>query len=212
MRRTCRLATLNEVLARGLSRLEAEMQPFSSGGELGSRTLHRIVGRTALDVHSLWSSFMRAYYLSLFLEPFRISRGRVRVSLPGLSEQDVWRQSWSAIQKPSKPMPANWEPWWFDIQVVIRLTAHFGATHQGDLIAAFSLPTLVFSHLPAYRNYFAHRSPRSRNQIRTIQTRLGLSGSLFPSDALMTAPGTSTQPVLLSWIQDLQEIAEALCN
>lgn len=212
MRRTRHLAILYSSLSRGLSRLEAEARPLTAGSAAGSRNLHRTIGRIALDSHSLWTSFMRAYFLSLFLEPFRLHRGRVRIAFPGLSEQDIWDRSWLAIQKPSRNKPPNWEPRWFDVQIVVRLTGHFGATHQTDLIAAFSLPTLVFSHLPAYRNYFAHRSPRSRIEIGKMQARLGLPASLFPSDALISKPGTSVQPVLVSWIQDLRDIAEMLCN
>jgi hypothetical protein len=177
-----------------------------------SRNHNRTIGRIALDIHSFWTSFMRAYYLSLFLEPSRIRRSKIHVTLPGLPEQDIWDRSWSATHKAGKPRPPNWEPWWFEVPMIIRLTHFFGATHQADIIAAFSLSTAVFTHLPAYRNYFAHRSPRSQREIRALQPQLGFPASLFPSSALISRPGTSTQPVLIAWISDLGEIGEALCT
>lgn len=212
MRRTHQLSILFSTLSRGLYRLEGEAGSFTSWGGAGDHHQNRAIGRIALDVHSYWASFMRAYYLSLFLEPYRLRRGRIRIGSPGLQERDIWDRSWSATHKPGKPRPPNWEPWWFEVQLIVRLTSHFGATHQPDVIAAFSLPTLVFSHLPAYRNYFAHRSARSRLEIRALQPRLGLSPALFPSSALVSRPGTSTQPVLISWIQDLRDVGEALCT
>jgi len=168
-----------------------------------------------IELHTMWSQFMRYYFLSSAIGA-RTSAG-VRIT----HHLSTVRNAGDAINeavyhmRPGIPRGRPWrprdEPDWLRPHTAIELAKHFSFSHATRITAAFSHRTRVFEDLPSVRNFFAHRSRDTFRIAMRVKSFRGIKAS-SPSAAVISHAPNRPQPVLLDWMADLDIIGELLCT
>lgn len=80
-----------------------------------------------------------------------------------------------------------------------------------DVLAAFSVPTKVFEHLPMMRNFYAHRNEHTARIAKNL-ARYTIPMRGHPTEILCTRAYGRPQILILDWIDDITAIVELLCE
>ena len=167
----------------------------------------RLLGHVVIEGLNTWANFQRAYFLSCVLrawkeDGFRItlSNTTVRTFSDGLGicmqtcKPWVWtRGTWQRRD----------EPPWHDPQTLIRAANAIGCSHYTQIVTAFSTGTNVFSHLPTFRNFYAHRNDDTAKKAKALALQYSIPSSLQPTQILCSFGYGSHQPLVLDWFDDL---------
>lgn len=192
----------------------------------------RCVAYAAIEAVNTWAEFSRAYYLSLVLGATRYERGAVHAvgacsmghgcSTAVASAWDENAALAHAINRyrtrrfvVATGVP-SWtpqdEPSWRNPRVIMELARDIGASNANDVDASFGIATRVFSDLPVFRHFFAHRSERTARAAMVASSQNLVSATLRPTDALMARPIGGIQPLILDWLDELESVVDDLCR
>jgi hypothetical protein len=176
----------------------------------------RLIAYTTLETLNLWASFCRAFYLSVALGAKDCSG--TRVNIPGglrapsdaihfaVTKMRPWKK------RVGPPWTRNDEPTWHDPNTLITLLSSLSTSNLSDIQAALSYQTDVFSLLPSFRNFFAHRNEETAGKIKTRARALGFSPALRACEILCTSHPGRPQNVLSDWLDDLIIVINLMCH
>jgi hypothetical protein len=113
-------------------------------------------------------------------------------------------------------MDGSWhrrdEPAWHDPNILLTLANDVGASNLSDVRSAISGGFTVFSDLPVFRNFYAHRNPRSLRAAADLAPSYGIAASLRPTQILLSRPPSSPQLLIHEWFDELLFNVEFLCD
>ena len=176
----------------------------------------------AIDALALWELFCRTYYVSCMVNDARRSGGtRVRhKTLVDLGENSAILES-IRITRPSLYPKLNkvggvaphHEPVWHSKGVLLKLATGLSFSNEDCIANAFSYPTRFMYDLPPIRNFFAHRSKKSANAVRSLASSVyGVYDLVHPTDLINKTIEGKAQPLLIEWLIDMKEIGWQLCG
>ncbi len=215
MRRTRRLHVLHSSTNKCFRRLQEEAANVNARAAI--RAIEVSMCRITIDTLNTWNNFCRAYYLSVMLRPRCAGGARLGVSLPGLTVNQAIEEAVIA-DNPTKARRFGglWdrreEPRWYVRASFDRVVRTLAFSNYSDIQDAFSAGSHVFSDLPVFRNYFAHRNEETRRKATTLAPKYGIPATYGPSAILLTVPINGSQPLILDWIDELMFTAEYLCH
>jgi hypothetical protein len=213
MRATQDLRKLSDAAAYRLRRLQACM--LEAAGRTGLDR-DRVVGHVVLESQSLWGNFVRAYLLSCLFRPRRRNGGIVTLGNQAVQNPvDILLAAARASRGPyaNPPTSRRDEPAWHDVQILLRTCQAIDCSHLSSVQAAVSTQVTVFSHLPAFRNFYAHRNEETFDSaLRVAKTHFLLTAAKHPTEALCTRPRNRPQPLLLDWLDEMTVVVDFLCD
>ena len=169
----------------------------------------------AIEAMTVWSTFVRSYYLSCALGATRSGGTRITISQSGISSsEDAIR---FAVQKlkPRLGDKANLqpldEPTWRAPSTLIRLAQQIGFSHRADVAAAFGVPSSVFAELHHFRNFYAHRGEYTFAKIQGIVSTWGFPRRMHPSAAMAHCRPGRPQNTISDWLDEIRMVIEVLC-
>ena len=176
----------------------------------------RAAAFVAIEAANGWASFSRSYFLSCAMNA-RLERGIHVNPVSPISDMNV--AVGMAVQtfrpKASPRSDGSWhrrdEPTWHDTYVLTTLLQRLCLKHMADVNAAFSINTRVFSDLPVFRNFFAHRNQGTSGAARSLAPQYSISVALRPADIVFARAAGRPFPVVADWIDDLSLVTEYLC-
>ena len=170
-----------------------------------------------ITLQSTWASFVRAYFLSCFLQPKTTGGRRIVANAAFPSSSDAIRAAIKAV-RPQMQLRANGrlrprnDPVWHDPSTLCRLASQFGFSNGPDICAAFGLGATVFRNLPVFRNYYGHKSQSSCDAAMRLASTYSIPAFGRPSDILTHCPKGRPQWLIREWIDEVEITAELLCS
>jgi hypothetical protein len=173
----------------------------------------RTVAYVTIEAMNAWASFSRAFYVSSALRAYNAKGTRITITAAGLQTPD------DAVLLATKRLKSNFkgakvarrqEPAWHDVNNLITLLQHVGASNAGVAVAAFGYSTKVFTCLPALRNFFAHRNEDTCTRCTAIAATIPVPPSRRPADILLHRDLAKPMNVLSEWITDMTHVADQL--
>lgn len=221
MRPTKRFVVLHRSAANRLQRLRniaavATHRPVAMFSEA-----NREVSYVTIELHTTITNFARAYFLSCTLNPVTESGTRISCMSSVTSAEDAIDAAMKACKFSAwksaggrKLWDRREEPPWHQPATLMKSCQEIGCTHHANIVAAFSLPASVFIHLTKARNFFAHRTDSTATQARAIASSYSISitGNEHPSRVLCVPAYSRPQPLILDWIDDVENVVGLLCQ
>lgn len=206
------LAGLGKV---ALARLRAEAATATLTPD--TRSSKHAIAITTIDLLNMWSAFSKHYALSCIMSPRRSSGGRVKVTRTGLDFNGVIGIAVLRHNKRARPQAdGSWhrrnEPPWHDTTTLTSLCTDLGCSHLADIQAAVSLGSRVFTDLPVFRNFVAHRNKGTAKAAKDLAPQYSIASSHHPVAILATPPHGRPNALLVEWIDDLAVTVELLCQ
>lgn len=169
----------------------------------------------SIELLNTWVRFARAYYLSCACgckttggSRVGVGHGRFRrygdalaFAITHFRPKLVGKTAFSPLD----------EPTWYKQQTLEALANVLGLSVYSSVLTAFSYPTSAFTDLPVVRNFFAHRSAHTAEQVRVRVRRRALPARLRPSEFVCTVERGSASPIISVWISDLLQVSRLLC-
>lgn len=215
MTRRSRLVGLQKSACKRVRRLRDIVAPLP--GTLEGHAVEMQTAYVAIEALNMWTNFVRAYYLSGMLGAKRVGPGRIGVDHIQTNENAAiglavlqWRPN--ATPKADGSWERRDEPTWHNPSFVTPICAAQGFSNLTDLYAALSTGTRVFTDLPVFRNYFAHRNRRTRNAAVALANLYGIPGVSRPSSVLLARPLARPQSLILDWLDDLRFTVDYMCH
>jgi hypothetical protein len=211
MRRCKRLRRLRKTLNRRIARLERRIRAVASISGHNDRDM--VVAHVAIEALNAWALFSRSYYLSCTLGAVT-ERKRYVITTP---MSDPLGAAITCINRRARPNAhGRWhrrdEPAWHDPNVLMQVCLNVGCSIQAEIRRAFSLGQNVFSDLPVFRNFFAHRNGDTSQAARNIAARYVLPSYLSPTELLLSVSPGATETLIVVWLSELVITAEFLCK
>lgn len=218
MRPCLRLATLQKAACRRLEKLDELANDLAfKRKESTPLQLEANICFLVIELLSTWSNFARSYYLSCAYGTKLASGTRVSLAGPSLNEN----QALGKVVQRRKPKTTpnadgSWnrkdEPGWNDPSVFLNACKDIGCSNIADIQAALSSGSRVFSDLPTFRNYYAHRNRHTCSAAVSLARLYGISPTGSPSTILLTPSIGRSQVLILDWIDDLVFTVQYLCS
>ncbi|MDP1570826.1 MAG: hypothetical protein Q8L86_12580 [Vicinamibacterales bacterium] len=188
---------LDKVVRAALHQLTAIEARLTTPG-LAAKAAERNVALCLIDAQSTWGLFFRAFFISSFIGAKRGGGGRVTITAPGSrSPTDAIR--WAAVANnarlagQARIAPLD-EPRWHQPNTLLRLAQRAGFSNAPQIQVAFGVPGRAFEDLPKARNFYAHRSHHTANQVKALIGRYGLPAKIRAGEIAghphMTRPGS----------------------
>lgn len=211
MRRCKRLRRLRKTLTQRLSRLERRIKTVTDGGSQRDRDL--VVAYVAIEALNAWALFSRSFYLSCALGAETERKRFITTAAMG----EPLGAAITCINSRARPTAAGgWhrrdEPAWHDPNVLMRACRNVNCSIQTEIGQAFSLSQTVFSDLPVFRNFFAHRNGQTSQAARNLAPRYMLPTRLSPAEFLLSISPGSTETVIVDWLVEMGITAKFLCK
>lgn len=163
-----------------------------------------------------WANFVRAYFLSCTLSPWREKGARITLSNISIRTFDDALDAAMRKCKPWIRKRGNWdrrdEPAWHEPNTLIESCKEIGCSNQTEILNALSLSPQVFKHLPTFRNFYAHRNDHTVMKAKNIARHYSMPIQGHPSEILLTPAYGRPQILILDWIDDIHTIVELLCE
>ena len=190
-----------------------------------ARQLHlpesdRILTYVTIECLNVWANFARAYFLSCTLSPWRERGLRIHLNNPAIRTFDdainaavkrckftMWKRA-----RPKKCWARRDEPAWHLPKTVIDSCDEIGCSNYTEILNAFSAETKVFAHLPAFRNFYAHRNEHTAIATQKIAEGYSIPIPGHPSEILLTPAYRRPQTLILDWIDDIDIVVKLLCE
>lgn len=212
MRPAKRFNVLRKRVCRRLGRLRANL-----GLMIAARAedLDRHVALGAIDALNTWAEFCRAYYLSC-VRGARLESG-ARIVLTNSAVQttedaiDVLIRTLDP-RKAKRPWRRREEPAWHEPRTLLVGCSALGCSHEAQVVAAFSIQARVFTDLPVFRNFYAHRNHDSAQSAMRIGLRYNIAGCRHPTELLCRFPYGRPQALVLDWLDEMIITSEFLCT
>ena len=208
MQRSKSLRRLKIRLRRRLKRLERRVTGVTNPAAAKNRDM--VVGYVAIEALNAWALFSRSFYLSCALGARTERRKRVACTA---TTTDPLGSAITHYKHYAQPNAAGaWhrrdEPAWHDPNVLMTVCSNLGCSIQPQIATAFSLNQNVFTDLPVFRNFFAHRNGGTSQAARNVGPRYTLPTSLSPSDLLLSVSPGGTMPVIVEWLTEMDITAD----
>jgi hypothetical protein len=176
----------------------------------------RSVAFVVIEAVNVWTLFCRAFYLSCVLGTRTVGRRRVKSASAAIRSKGAALTYAVRTMNPKKTGTGPWtwrdEPIWRQPLTILTLSQNLGFSNLGAVQAAFGYQTDVYSVMPKFRNYFAHRGEGARLDVEQTAVRLGLSRGLRPADMLSSKRRARPQSVLSDWLTDLENVVDLICQ
>lgn len=213
MRPATKLGDLRSSAVKNLSRIEGRVAAVSLSRVDPSVDL--VISSACIGLLSTWSNFVRAYYLSCFIHPRREGGGHVGVdsAFDGLSFQDAIGHAVATLRgnPPGGPWRRRDEPTWHDPYTLRTLTASIGCSNTQDVIDGLGIESRVFTDLPTFRNFYAHRNWGTFDAAVGLRMHHQIATRKSPTAVLLSCAYQRPQALLLDWVSDIQDVVEYLC-
>lgn len=178
-----------------------------------------IMSYVAIACLNTWANFARAYFLSCTLSPWREQGLQIQLSNPNIRTFDdaidaAMKKCKNLTWKPGQH--GNWtrrdEPAWHIPKNLIDSCDEIGCSNYTAIQNAFSIQTGVFDHLSTFRNFYAHRNDATAMKTQKIAGEYTIPIPGQPSEVLLSHAYGRPQILILDWIDDLDTIAQFLCE
>ena len=173
-----------------------------------------MVTHCIVELHNLWIGFSRSLYLSSAFGA-RDGLGR-RIQLEAIATADSVDEALTHAIRRTKPNtyrrgspPWNWadEPSWGSPKILLDSLDEIGASNRQIVSNGLSTLTSVFTHLPRFRNFYAHRNEDTARGLGGVLMNYGIAADMHASVALLVAAQIRgvqrPQPLLLDWVDDV---------
>lgn len=173
------------------------------------------VALTVIDLHSLWASFARSYYISCCLRARTVGGVRLATQVPIGSIQQAIDFAVSEIKGRKPRLNAPWtpydEPAWHNSDVLLRLAQLAGFSNLRQVQAALSTAPAAFRDLTTVRNFVAHRSQHARARVVGVQMRYLIPSSVRPVQFVRQRRPSSPNMILEEWLAEIERAIGCLC-
>jgi hypothetical protein len=178
----------------------------------------RVVAFVVIEALNTWASFCRSFYLSCVFRARRANGAKVAL---GKEAHIVTRdqaiefavltvRGHSYVQNHRGPWKWRDEPKWYDPSVINNISPRLALSNLAQIQGAFGIPTVAFSEIPVFRNFFAHRNHDTASRVRSLITRsyttYGFSRRTNPSAFLCARLPARPQNVLADYIDDIRNV------
>ncbi len=215
---------LNELKQDGLSRLDRIRRVATVA--MTSTPTDPPLTYVVIELDNLWAAISRSLYLSSAMGARDVSGSRVSLSrVPTCKTVDEalthairrckpWR--YQPKNQPPRQGPWSWqdEPRWNSTGDLIDSLSEIGASTLSQVRGAVGLSPSLFGDLHAFRNFYAHRGRSTRQELLPIIRRYKLPSTMSATEVLCThvssPQGQRPQPLILDWIDDLQDAVAAM--
>lgn len=172
----------------------------------------RLVAYVTIEAVNAWASFCRAFYISCAMRAYTASGTRVAITASGLkTPQDALLIAMKRLKGlKGTTFQRRHEPGWHDINNLITMTGHIGASNHGVVVAAFGYSTQAFICLPTLRNFFAHRNADTCGKCHSLAAAIPVSLAKRPADILLHRDYAKPMNLLAEWITDMSQVADDL--
>jgi hypothetical protein len=172
----------------------------------------RAVAYVTIEAVNAWASFSRAFYISCALQAYTANGARVSVKVPGLkTSQDALLLAMQKLKGFKKTaFRRRDEPGWHDVNSVITMATHLGASNLSAITAAFGYSTQAFLCLPTLRNFFAHRNSDTCGKCVSLAASIAVPPARRPADILLHRNYSKPMNLLSEWISDMTLVADRL--
>ncbi len=181
---------------------------------------NREISYVVIELHTAYSNFARAYFLSCILKPTTISGVKI-VCNPTIGNFiDAIDASMKACRNRtwvSARGNKNWtqrdEPSWHQPSILINSSQEIDCSNQTDISSAFSVPTSAFEDLTKFRNFFAHRNKNTMKIALGVASQYGISTTPNHPVKILCSPSLGrSQALILDWFDDINLVIELLCQ
>jgi len=178
----------------------------------------RLVAWTVIEALSLWSAFLRAYYLSGAMRT-KTTSGAV-VSFRAVKFSDEKAALRFAIRKlkdrsfKKAMISRRDEPPWHDSQLFLTLQKTVAPTNLMQVYSAFSVSMTFSKFLPTIRNFYAHRCDETFRKATRVGVALGLATKpkLRPTIILCSRLPKRPQSLIADWLDEIKNVIDLLCS
>ncbi|SRR6266571_5291020 len=208
-----RLAALRQAASRRLRALREVVDGILHGDPIRSTEIR--VSYATLEALNTWRNFVRAYYLSYAVDAKSENGATLTFEHPLTMPQALAIAVHSGRPTAVRRADGTWdrrdEPAWHDPNTLLTLCRNLGASNLPHVEAALSSQSRVFSDLPVFRNYFAHRNQQTKRAAVALAPLNSVPASPRPTGVLLAIPAQRYQSLLLEWLDDLALTIEYLC-
>ena len=192
----------------GLRQVSGLQYRLKRCGLTWSKESERVVALCLIDAQSTWSLFVRQFLLSCLLGGRLLSGVRPTTSTSGITTPDAAilfaiKAISPEKQLKKKPGPFD-EPRWHLPWVLPRLASSAGLSNYTQIVSALAIPGRAFDDLPKARNFFAHRSQNTANDLRAIATKYHLARSVKPGELPCNAYPNRPYSIAYAWVTQIK--------
>ena len=167
-----------------------------------------------VEALNIWSSFVRAYYLSWFLRPKTMAGQRVTCSHHFVLFQDALIFSVQLL-RPRRfsggRVSRRDEPTWHDPANLLSLARAVGVSNLSQISSALSFGATYADNLPTVRNFYAHRNEETFSKVQRQAALLGMGTDLRPCEFVCAALPSRPQNLISDWLDEMRLTIELLC-
>jgi hypothetical protein len=209
-----RLDKLNSAARRRIVRLRSVVSPLSLPA---TPEADRAVAWAMIEALNLWASFLRAYYLSATIHAKTLSGAKITLSSASFSDLQAALRFAVQLQDPhfkKSTVSRRDEPAWHNVSDFLRLLRYVGVSNLGSVQAGLSYSPAFMKHLPAIRNFYAHRCDDTFRRAGNVGIRLGLSATptLHATEIMCARLPKRPQNVATDWLDDIGNVIDLLCT
>jgi hypothetical protein len=176
----------------------------------------RTIAYICVEAMNLWASFVRCYYLSCMCRAKMISGANVTSVIAFGSPQEAIDYAVIHLKRKNPaaaPFSRRDEPVWHDWSTLPKLSIALNLSVDPAIRAATGYSTTMNRFLPVFRNFYAHRNDDTFRKTQTAARQLGIPGGRqWPSQLLSTPTAGAVQPILVDWLDDIQNLMDLLCH
>jgi len=205
--RVC-LPVLERQASRRLVRLKILVAP---AGRFDWQEMDRRTAYVAIESMNLWGSFCRLYYLSTAMGAKDAAGRRVSTAAgPFATRQDAIGYAIQnvkpSVYKKKASSPWTWwdEPMWGNPSDFTKAMKALQPSNLAAVVSATALPTDVFTELPKFRHFYAHRGEETARKARRIAPNYLLSPKLHPTAILNNFGPMRPQTIICEWLDDMR--------
>lgn len=170
----------------------------------------RAASYLAIEIHNCWAGFARASYLSSMcgVKTLGGKWAQPRLGCSPTSDDALNK----AIALLSHRGGRHSEPHWFDKTIVTRLANNFDLTNTTSIASGFAYQTSIFSMLPTFRNYFAHKCEETAAKVEKLRKQKIPSYRGCPSQLLIDPQSGAAPSLMVEWVHDVRTMGQLLLN
>ena len=194
---------LQEPALRRLASVSAILQVMRRAGSNGRD--ERKVAYAVIELQNTWSEFCRALFLTYALRGIAPDGVRVTHGIASVvSKTDALTEA--------RSFSGGRRPIWHQATTLTRLSEHFCFSNVADITAGLSVQTRLFSDLPPVRNFYAHKSHRTKGIACSLASHYGVPIPSHPTELVVAVATGRTQSIGEDWVSDVREIVTALTS
>jgi hypothetical protein len=206
---------LNRSAHRRLARIKAIAKHSTSGSSFDAR-IDRDIGFAVVEIQNLWTNFSRAYLVCCVVGAKRKSTGRVTLADATITTPGAMIHAAAKVARgphAAAPTSRREEPSWHEVRILLKTCESIQCSHLADVQRALSLQTRVFSDLPVFRNFYAHRNEETAERaLNLAQRQYLITKAKTPTEAITSRVRRRPQPLLLDWIDEMDTVMDLLCE